>query len=130
MHDSRMFFLRRELRVPTVEDVPLVEVPVPVPRPVVREVTVDRHVPVPHPVPVMQQPVMPAPVMPAPMPAPVMAAPMMTSMPTTTLPTYGASYGSYPSTYGYGGLSASYGARTYAAPASVAAPAVGTPPPM
>ena len=39
------------------------EVPVPVPRAVQREVVVDRHIPVPHPVPVMQQPVMQQPVM-------------------------------------------------------------------
>ena len=38
------------------------EVPVPVPRAVQREVVVDRHIPVPHPVPVMQQPVMQQPV--------------------------------------------------------------------
>ena len=49
------------------------QVPVPVPRAVPREVVMDRHIPVPHPVPVMQQPIMPAPVMSAPM----MTAPVM-----------------------------------------------------
>ena len=49
------------------------QVPVPVPRAVPREVVMDRHIPVPHPVPVMQQPIMPAPVMTAPM----MTAPVM-----------------------------------------------------
>ena len=89
------------------------EVPVPVPRAVPREVVMDRHIPVPHPVPTM----------PAPMPMPTM--PMMGSMGsmpysmpmTTAMPTYGASYGAPMTTYG-----ASYPATT-----SVAAPAVGTP---
>ena len=61
------------------------EVPVPVPRAVQREVVVDRHIPVPHPVPVMQQPV-------------------MTTMPTVgtsmMAPTIGTSY---PTTTAYGG---------------------------
>ena len=64
------------LRVPTLQSNflgALVQVPVPVPRAVPREVVMDRHIPVPHPVPVMQQPIMPAPVMSAPM----MAAPVI-----------------------------------------------------
>ena len=76
------------------------EVPVPVPRAVQREVVVDRHIPVPHPVPVMQQPVMQQPVM----QAPIMQQPMMTTMPTVgtsmMAPTIGTSY---PTTTAYGG---------------------------
>ena len=105
----------------------MVEVPVPVPRPVMREVVMDRHVPVPQPMPMMQAPM---PMMQAPMmQAPVMQAPMSYS---TALPTasYGQSYGSYP-TYGatsYGGYGA---ATTYGAsyPATTVA-ADGTPVPM
>jgi len=75
----------------------------------------DRHIPVPHPVPTM-----------APMPMPTM--PMMGSMGampysmpmTTAMPTYGAT------TYGGYGAATTYGA-SYPATTSVAAPAVGTP---
>jgi hypothetical protein len=88
-------------------------VPVAVPRPVVREVFQDRHIPVPHAVPtmpMMQAPMMQAPMMQAPMmQAPMMQAPMMqayaqpmtTSMPMTTsapMTTYGG-YGGYTSGY-------------------------------
>ena len=48
------------------------EVPVPVPRAVQREVVVDRHIPVPQPMPVMQQPVMQMPTMPMTMHQPTM----------------------------------------------------------
>ena len=81
-----------ELRIFQIE---IAEVPVPVPRAVQREVVVDRHIPVPHPVPVMQQPVMQA---------PIMQQPMMTTMPTVgtsmMAPTIGTSY---PTTTAYGG---------------------------
>ena len=100
------------------------EVPVPVPRAVPREVVMDRHIPVPHPVPTMPAP-MPMPTMPMPMPTMPMAAPTYSMPMTTAMPTYGASYGAPMTTYG--GYGATTDGASYPATPTAAAPAVGTP---